>query len=355
MDIGFESAGFRVVWTNEVSATYAQMYSHGMTLWRRSRKRHARRVCISAVGPLQRIGARRILREAFANRRPSLFGVIGGPPCPDFSIAGKNGGGRGRHGRLSGIFVERICELKPAFFVFENVAGLCRMKRHRAYLRGLERKLEAHGYSIDHRVLNALELGVPQDRERLVVVGIRSAIVRKWAGRRVSTSERDWFPWPWRREYLAAKEDFSWPRMAKRGSSVRLPRGVPYELTVASAFRKGRRPWCLPNGRDAFKPRSKRFKTAIEGDTKGKSFKRLHRYRYSPTACYGHREVHIHPWNDRRLTVREAMRLQGIPDAYALPADVSLGEKFAVVSNGVPVPLAQAVAERLRGFLGSVR
>lgn len=106
-----------------------------------------------------------------------------------------------------------------------------------------------------------------------------------------------------------------------------------------------------PNGNDVFKPKSEKFSTVNEGDTKRKSFKRLHRYRYSPTACYGHREVHLHPWEKRRLSVREAMRIQGIPDEYQLPDNATLSNKFALVSNGVPVSLAHQVALSLKIFM----
>ena len=59
----------------------------------------------------------------------------------------------------------------------------------------------------------------------------------------------------------------------------------------------------------------------------------------------------MHPTEARRLSVRESMRIQGIPDEYVLPSDESLGAKFALVSNGVPVPLGHEVAKSLKRFL----
>lgn len=100
----------------------------------------------------------------------------------------------------------------------------------------------------------------------------------------------------------------------------------------------------LPNGLEGFKPYSKKFYLIPEGDVSGISFKRLHRWRYSPTVAYGNNEVHLHPAFPRRLTVREAMRIQTVPDNYALPAGISLSNKFKMVGNGVPVKLARAVA-----------
>jgi len=83
----------------------------------------------------------------------------------------------------------------------------------------------------------------------------------------------------------------------------------------------------------------------------GKSFKRLHRYRYSPTAWYGNNEVHLHPWKKRRLSVREALRLQTVPDTYVMPEEIPLCAKFKVIGNGVPCQLAQKIAESIRCFI----
>ena len=107
----------------------------------------------------------------------------------------------------------------------------------------------------------------------------------------------------------------------------------------------------LPNGRDSFKPHSSKFRTIPEGDVSGKSFKRLHRWRYSPSAAYGNNEVHLHPTQPRRLTVREVMRIQSVPDNYALPETMTLSKKFKTIANGVPVKLALALAKQISAVL----
>ena len=353
LDLGFETAGYRIAWTNEINPVFAKAYSHGMTSTHRAQDKNAPEKTISSIAPIQDLRASEILQAAFPREIPSLFGIIGGPPCIDFSRAGKNQGGRGRHGRLSGIYVETICRIRPAFFVLENVKGMVRTNSHRAYLERLQKKLEENGYRIDSRVINALELGVPQDRERLVMIGVRHDLADQCAGRKIGKTERNWFPWPSESKYHDAKSRFPWPGKERRGETVSCPKEIPYELTVAAALNGGTPLSELPNGTEFFVPYSIHFKQVLEGDTKRRSFKRLHRYRYSPTACYGNNEVHLHPWENRRLSVREAMRIQGIPDTYTLPADMHLSAKFRVVSNGVPVPLAHAVASSLRNFLTS--
>ena len=64
--------------------------------------------------------------------------------------------------------------------------------------------------------------------------------------------------------------------------------------------------------------KANQFAKIKEGETNRPSFKRLHRYKYSPTACYGNNEVHLHPYQHRRLSVREALRIQGVDDSYVL-------------------------------------
>jgi len=352
--MGFEQAGFEVVWTNEADRAFSEMYSFGMTLWRESAFKESKPASISLRGNIENVFAPRILTEAFNGKKPRLFGIIGGPPCPDFSTGGKNRGCKGTNGRLSKTYVHRICSIKPSFFVFENVPGLKRTKIHREFLTKLEKKLEGKGYCLDLRIMNALDFGLPQDRERLFMIGIQQRTVRKCLGRKVDSTERDWFPWP-EPKYTDAKASYSWPEIVTNGRSPKKPSGIPDELTVYSLFGGDDDPSGLPNGNDCFKPYSEKFKTIKEGDTRRKSFKRLHRFRFSPTVCYGHNEVHLHPWKKRRLSVREAMRIQGIPDTYALPEAASLSAKFAVVSNGVPVPLSKAVAESLMKLLERVR
>ena len=349
LDIGFEQIGFETVWTNERDPMFASMYEYGMTLWRQANNRNPSAARISTTRNIENLYAPVIERQAFPKGKPSFFGVIGGPPCPDFSNGGLQQGSKGPNGKLTRTYVDRILALRPQFFVFENVAGLFRTKVHRAYLEELKGHLQRAGYCLDLRIINALEMGVPQDRERLIIIGVYHSFAKHCANRMIHRWERNWFPWPELPDFKQAKTRFDWPEISPFGQKPSLPHGIPYQLTVAGAFRS------MPkeNKDEVFNAYSQRFQTVCEGDTKRKSFKRLHRYRFSPTACYGHNEVHLHPWKERRLSVREAMRIQGIPDEYALQPDHPLGAKFSIVSNGVPVPLAFQIAKSLEGFLSA--
>jgi DNA (cytosine-5)-methyltransferase 1 len=75
-----------------------------------------------------------------------------------------------------------------------------------------------------------------------------------------------------------------------------------------------------PNAHNRFVPRSgiEKMKVVAEGDVSRKSYKRLHRFRYSPTAAYGNNEVHLHPSKERRISAAEAMAIQSLPKEFEL-------------------------------------
>lgn len=334
LDIGFARSGFESVWHNEIEPWFVRGFEAGMTSLGMERS------SIQNTSSIVELRPELILDEAFGGSRPDVFGMIGGPPCPDFSVAGKQAGGTGDRGSLSLTYVQSVLDLRPTFFVFENVPGLMRTAKHRAFLCDLRLMLEP-SYSLDVRILNALDYGVPQDRERVFMIGFRRDSVHR------NMSD---FPWPHDDRYVDAKARFRWPTTDPFGGDPPRPDGVPEELMVGPLI-CGPEVAELPNGREGFNPYSGKFLTIDEGDDSKKSFKRLHRWRYSPAAAYGNNEVHLHPTEPRRITVREAMRIQTIPDEYVLPADMPLSHKFKTIGNGVPVRLAEAVARAVAEFL----
>ena len=352
LDIGFEQAGFEVVWTNEIDSAFAQMYKDGIGTWRKSLG-HAQSVAVvqnqESIAELQHD---KVMFEAFGGSRPTTFGIIGGPPCTDFSIGGRNGGSEGEHGKLTQVFVDLICGIRPDFFVMENVPGLFRTKKHRRFLNSIVDQFEdsSVGYITSRRILSSLEFGVPQDRDRLFLIGFSSDLIQRTIDMTPFPGDDTWFPWP-KPIYPGAKK-LQWPSENPFGDEPPCPEGIPQELTVFPLLHSSPPPTSLNNGLEAFKPYSPKFWKIPEGNCSGKSFKRLHRYKYSPTAWYGNNEVHLHPWEPRRLSVREALRIQTVPDSYILPSRFSLTSKFKMICNGVPCRLAKCMAEALFTFIG---
>src|SRR4029078_12557376 len=104
---------------------------------------------ISNTGSVCDLSPKKVLNDAFSGPRPSTFGVIGGPPCPDFSNGGTHAGGNGTNGMLTTVFVDMLCSLNPSFFVIENVPGLYYFYKHRAFLTRKIGQLREHGYAVD--------------------------------------------------------------------------------------------------------------------------------------------------------------------------------------------------------------
>lgn len=349
LDMGFEMAGFQNVWTNEFDEVFSKLHSAGITSWRKSRGNGLKAEIFNTKSILD-ITSSVIVAEAFPKGKPENFGIIGGPPCQDFSINGRGAGFNGTRGELTIVFFDKILELNPTFFVMENVTGLIKRKATKAYLQKILSRIEKE-YYVDHQTLNALDFGVPQFRERVFFVGIRKSKINK--GVIEQSPFGKWFPFPKGVNCTDTVTKYKWPVAVPFGKKLRKPKDLPLELCVENCLVPSREINKTPNADEYFNLyiEEQRLLAINEGETNRPSFKRLHRFKYSPTACYGNNEVHLHPYKNRRLSVRETLRIQGVPDTYVLPSKIALSKKFKMIGNGVPVPLAKAVATALKTFL----
>ena len=355
LDLGFETAGFSISFVNEYLPAFLDAYKFSRQALKLDGPEHGY-YGGSITDFAENVTLARKLKGLVkeSRRDGSLIGFIGGPPCPDFSVGGKNRGRNGENGKLSQTYAHLICEQKPDFFLFENVKGLWLTKRHRKFYEELKRDLGNAGYKTSDKLINAVEYGVPQDRERIILVGFRDTVSER-NGYPHENMANGFFPWTKFTKY-GTNEVFSkpWPTSQPFSveSSVPMPTGVPAELTVEYWFRKNSVE-DHPNAEHCFKPRAglARFESVAEGDDSRKSFKRLHRWRYSPTACYGNNEVHLHPYRARRISVAEALAVQSLPVGFQLPPDMSLSTMFKTVGNGVPYLAAEGLASTIRCFL----
>jgi DNA (cytosine-5)-methyltransferase 1 len=348
MDMGFEKAGFEIVWTNEVDEVFVKLHEAGITSWRKARG-NGIKAEIFNKGSITEVSAEKIVAEAFPEGKPEYFGIIGGPPCQDFSINGKMEGFNGQRGKLTIVFFDRILELLPTFFVMENVTGLTKSKSSKDHLNKLLKKVEIE-YFVDHKTLNALDFGVPQFRERVFFIGIRKDKLDEDI---INESLREWFAFPVNKNYYGAASRYKWATTVPFGKKLTKPSDLPIELCVETCLVPFRQMNKIPNANEYFNlyVEERELRMIGEGETNRPSFKRLHRFKYSPTACYGNNEVHLHPYRNRRLSVRETLRIQGVEDSYILPPELPLSKKFKMIGNGVPVPLAEAVANAVKDFI----
>lgn len=158
LDLGFEQAGFHVVWANEFNphcrATYER--NHPNTEF--------------VLGDICKIDP---------NSIPDCDGFIGGPPCQSWSVAGKQKGLDDNRGQLFLKYIELINAKKPKFFVIENVKGLLDDK-FKDVFEDFVNRLENAGYDVQWTLLDAVNYRIPQNRERVFMIGFRKELYIKY-------------------------------------------------------------------------------------------------------------------------------------------------------------------------------
>lgn len=347
LDFGFEKAGYEIGYVNEVHKPFLDAYKHA-----RQKMGVAEPLYGYFEGDIEQCLSGKE-SEHLSNlvnatkKNKQLVGFIGGPPCPDFSVGGKNRGEHGENGKLSQIYIDLICKQQPDFFVFENVKGLYRTTRHRQFFEGLKQQLSEAGYLLTERLINAIEYGAPQDRERIILFGVRPLEAKK------CLPKFNWLAHTLHPEGKALS--YPWPDSQPIARIRPQPNNIPLELTIQRWFENNDVEH-HPNSIHQFKPKAglTKFETVYEGDDSKKSYKRLHRWRYSPTAAYGNNEVHIHPYLPRRISVAEALAIQSLPKEFELPPYMTLTNMFKTVGNGVPFLAARGLALTILDFLVSI-
>ena len=260
------------------------------------------------------------LSEIPSTVRP--IGVIGGPPCQAFSLSNVHKRTDDPRRKLPENYAHILAELNTHygldFFVFENVLGL-KHKAHSelfSYFKGL---FASAGFAVFEGELDAQDFGVAQVRKRVFVVGFNKL------------------------KYKSLSFEFPKGDTSLRKNVRELIGSLPHPAVFERGMRSGDvsvhpNHWCM-------KPRSEKFFNGFlkEGDVKGRPFRVLEWGKPSWTVAYGHREVHIHPTGKRRLSIYEAMLLQGFPPKYVFKG--TLSDQVRLVSDAVPPPLARALAE----------
>ena len=158
LDIGFGQSGFKTVWANELNkdacATFA--HHHGPDVMR----------CGDLHGFMPEL-----------NHVASPDVLIGGPPCQGFSVAGYMDLNDPRS-ELVFTYMDALRRLQPRSFVLENVKALAGLAKFRPIRERLMREARAAGYDVDLVVVRASDYGVPQARERMLLVGFREGKAR---------------------------------------------------------------------------------------------------------------------------------------------------------------------------------
>lgn len=308
LDAGFEDAGYTVGLAYDKRPEAIASYNLNRP-----------RAAVGKVVDVTTLGLVQLDRDFGETFRPT--GIIGGPPCQSFSKANSGRSLDDPRAKLVEVFVSLALQLHDRssldFVVMENVPELIEADDERLLQQQNER-LAAVGFHIATEVLNAADFGVPQNRRRMFMVALNK--------------ERHGSPW--------AKPNATVSEAATVFDAIsKLPPPVYFERPIrVSGYHPNH--WCM-------KPKSPRFfnGTLVQGYSAGRSFKTLSWQKPSLAVSYGNREVHIHPSGTRRLSVHEAMLLQGFPKSYVLHG--SLSSQITQVSEAVPPPLARVVAQSI--------
>lgn len=358
LDLAFEKNGYNIVFVNEYNTCFRRAYefSRNSLQIKKPRLGYSAKSALAYTKGKNKQKLIRFIQEEKA--AGNIVGFIGGPPCPDFSIGGKNKGASGKNGRLTKTYFDLIVRCRPDFFLFENVKGLVKTNKHKKFYNEMKMKVTHSGYVISDKIVNALSYGVPQFRERIIMVGFCENDFRKSGV--LPADERNYFCFPWEKYKQFDTEKvlgLNWPEAEEfeENSKREFIYDVPESLTVEYWFRKNHVTQ-HPNQNRIFavKKGLEKMTRIAEGDTKRKSFKRLHRWKYSPTAAYGNNEVHLHPYKIRRLSVAEAMAIQTLPETFILPNDLTLTAMFKMIGNGVPYLMAGCIAKTLKELVKQV-
>jgi DNA (cytosine-5)-methyltransferase 1 len=300
--------------------------------------------------------------------------LFGGAPCQGFSMIGKRALDDPRNS-LVHHFVRLVVELKASYFVFENVRGLT-VGEHRKFLDEIMAEFRKNKYRVveEYRVLNAVDYGVPQDRQRLFLIGARKGfplpeypepthvvdgdtdsgnLFRRstptvWDALR-DIPEADDFEELLHRDWVKAK----FKKPTDYSALLRGDRPDPDDYSVPRKFDSTLLTSSLRTIHTELS--RKRFRDTAPGDTEPVSrFHKLDPKGVCNTIRAGTASDRgaftsprpIHPHSPRCITVREAARLHSYPDWFRF--HVTKWHGFRQIGNSVPPLLARAVASKIR-------
>ncbi len=305
MDLGFHQAGYRVALAIDASKAAISSFKHNFP------KTKAVAADLTQLGPN---GVLELLREQLP--LGSKLGVIGGPPCQGFSRANTGALSTDPRNSLPKLYLEIVENLQQVydvqFLVIENVMGITDKKHSETY-SALVNGISGLGFSVTESRVCALDHGVPQTRNRVILTGLKTS--RQSCKLKLRRRKGPQYVY----EAIAGLAE---PEYFKHGANCK-------EFPVHPNH------WTM-------NPRSSRFDGTLIPSSTRRSFKMLTWKAPSPTIAFGNREIHVHPSGRRRLSVYEAMLLQGFPTTFELKGNFS--EQVLQISNAVPPPLARSVA-----------
>lgn len=242
--------------------------------------------------------------------------------CQSFSILGQRKALEDPRGKLTIKYFKLIAGVKPRAFIFENVPGILTVNKGQDFKDLFEFAKETTGYTLFKTRLNAMQFGIPQSRERVFIVGFHPDL---------------------------KIDSFSFPEVPTGAFSEELTASMPSKYALENV--NG-----LPN--HDIRIHGERVRSRYEKILPGERDRVDHTDRIDPErpsgtvlvgSSAGGGRPHIHPYEPRVITVREAARLQSFPDWYKFSG--SSTEQYRQVGNAVPPLMAYELAMKIREAL----
>lgn len=237
--------------------------------------------------------------------------VLGGFPCQDFSLAGKRQGLRVERGNLYLSMVEVVRRLRPKVFVAENVKGLLLWEKGLA-VKTIKKDFAELGYKVSHELLNAADYGVPENRQRVIIIGIRDDIEETYKFPTPAHADNPvgpLTPWVTLGQAIGDLEDQE-----------------KHDLLPNSGYSKAKMfPGTQGNKVCSF-------------DKPGPTMRAEH-----------HGNIEFHYNGHRRLSAREAARIQSFPDNFVFVKSTT--DAYRQIGNAVAPVFAWHIAKSISDFL----
>ena len=355
MTLGFEQAGFDVLTSVEIDPIHCAIHKFNFPFW-----------TVLCKSVEETTGKE--IRNSSQIHNQEIDVVFGGPPCQGFSLMGKRSFDDPRNS-LVFHFIRLVLELQPKFFVIENVKGMT-VGKHKEFIGEIIDKFENNSYKVNHtyQVLNAANYGVPQNRERLFLLGCRQDLELPNYPEKITFSNQK-SPTVW--EALQdlpeienypelSQQDWVFAEFGDPSNYAKRLRNLTTAKNNYSYERQYNHTLLTSSLRTNHSSESmERFASTPHG--KIEKISRFHKLdpdglcntlRAGTASNKGAftSPRPIHPFIPRCITVREAARLHSYPDWFRFHPTKWHG--FRQIGNSVPPLLAQAVAGEIIKSLG---
>lgn len=330
LDFGFEAAGIDIVGHVEIWDAANRIYSQNFS-----------------DSKLLKEDINDITEEDLAEWK-NQFGeidiIVGGPPCQGFSLAGKRDPEDIRN-QLYKQYVRIVSEIHPKAFVFENVAKMTSMKNKDGslFLNAIVQAFSDAGYTIEYKIVNAYEYGVPQARERVIIVGVRSDLNKQFvfdSPKFTTNNEGQVSLFEDKKQVRTFRDAMEGLEPLESGESSKTD-----PLHWAISHPQHVIDWLIdiPEGMSAHEnpDPSKRppsgFNTTYKRNIWDEPCSTISTNFNMISGCRN-----VHPTNTRSLTIREAARAQSFPDEFVFCG--KWGDVRTAIGNAVPPLLAYEIA-----------